>query len=317
MIRNMDVFRRQGLLRLLGGDSALRCTAFAHSRLAPDRRTTNVSSLRVLQYPAQASPTGLCLLQSGNTTFHLGLLDALESTYMYLASNGSLTEQVVRDNMNTIETATEETWQNWLIALLGVLILLPNNVEKCDMVDIHAQYMTCLSAMEREAALQAGYTHSPLTRRSYQDMTTEFQFTVKLLKVSICDAIRTKEATFQIPSPAQYQFAKTLARLTAQWSAGALLMDYVSQKRFGWYYGDVVASLRRDFSSLAEPALVPNYLPREISLAASQRRQELGRCGTTGESNIFILPLRQTPRIRYGRGPLTLKSAREFPSTWS
>lgn len=52
-VRNMDVFRRQGLLPMLGGHPGLRLTAYAHARLVL-ASPQNVSSLRVLQYAAES-----------------------------------------------------------------------------------------------------------------------------------------------------------------------------------------------------------------------------------------------------------------------
>ncbi|KAJ7181863.1 hypothetical protein C8R46DRAFT_550648 [Mycena filopes] len=175
MVRNMDVFRRQALLPLLGNNLALRDAAYAHSRLAL-ALPQNISSLRVLKYSTSTS-TGLRLLEPGNTTYQLQPHHAIESTYNDLQLNKCMTQQLVRENMDTLEAAMEEMCQNWLIALLGVVALLPYD-QKHNMVEMHKQYMDCLAAMEQEAALQAGYTHSPMTWRSYQDMTTEFQFTV-------------------------------------------------------------------------------------------------------------------------------------------
>ncbi|KAJ7828129.1 hypothetical protein B0H14DRAFT_2812534 [Mycena olivaceomarginata] len=116
--------------------------------------------------------------------------------------------QLVQENMDTMETALEEMCQNWLIALLGVVELLPHN-QWYSMVEIHRQYMDCLAAMEQEAARQAGYTHSPMTQRSYRSMTTEFRVTLQLL----IDSILQENSSFQIPSRIQFRLAKTLGRL--------------------------------------------------------------------------------------------------------
>ncbi|KAJ7807188.1 hypothetical protein B0H14DRAFT_3765064, partial [Mycena olivaceomarginata] len=137
----------------------------------------------------------LRLLQSGNATFKLELYHALESTFDDLQLNKHMNTQLVRDNMDTMEAAMKEMCQNWLIALLGVVALLPYD-QRSDMVEIHEQYMYCLAAMEQGAALQAGYTHSPMTGRSYQDMTTEFHFTGNSLMQSI-----KENGGLQIPSP--------------------------------------------------------------------------------------------------------------------
>ncbi|KAJ7161714.1 hypothetical protein C8R46DRAFT_1105314 [Mycena filopes] len=305
MVRNMDVFRRQALLPLLGNNPALRDAAYAHSRLVL-ALPQNISSLRVLKYSTSTS-TGLRLLEPGNTTYQLQPHHAIESTYDDLQLNKCMTQQLVRENMDTLEAAMEEMCQNWLIALLGVVALLPYD-QKHNMVEMHKQYMDCLAAMEQEAALQAGYTHSPMTWRSYQDMTTEFQFTVNLLMDSIYTTVSKENGSLQVPSPAQWRFAKTLGRLMAQWSPAPFFMNYVAQRRHQWYYFDVVAPLRQDFSSWAEPALVPNYLPRAIIVAVSLRRQQLEECRTKGTSPAnFVLPLNGTPRVR-GNGPLALKS---------
>ncbi|KAJ7787710.1 hypothetical protein B0H14DRAFT_3163060 [Mycena olivaceomarginata] len=275
------------LLPLLGNDLALRDAAYAHSRLIL-ASPHNVSSTRVLKY-SLATPSGLRLLQSGNATFELGLQDAVESTFNDLQLNKCMNPQLVLENMDTIEAAMEEMCQNWLIALLSILALLPYD-QKYVMIEIHKQYMDCLAAMEQEAALQKN------------------------------------------PSPVQSRFAKTLGRLMAQWSPAPFFMDYVDERRYQWYYFDVVASLRQDFSSWVEPALVPNYLPREISQAVSMRRKELEDCRKTGtpptdfgEILFFVLarflnfqqvlPLKRTPRV-YGNGPLVLKSTKipEFNS---
>ncbi|KAJ7832401.1 hypothetical protein B0H14DRAFT_2592068 [Mycena olivaceomarginata] len=279
------------LLPLLGNDLALRDAAYAHSRLIL-ASPHNVSSTRVLKY-SLATPSGLRLLQSGNATFELGLQDAVESTFNDLQLNKCMNPQLVLENMDTIEAAMEEMCQNWLIALLSILALLPYD---------------------------------------QKDMTAEFQLTVKMLMDSICLAIHEEDASAQNPSPVQSRFAKTLGRLMAQWSPAPFFMDYVDERRYQWYYFDVAASLRQDFSSWAEPALVPNYLPREISQAVSMRRKELEDCrkiGTPptdfGEILFFalvrflnfqqVLPLKRTPRV-YGNGPLVLKSTKipEFNS---
>ncbi|KAJ7876387.1 hypothetical protein B0H14DRAFT_2568335 [Mycena olivaceomarginata] len=79
--------------------------------------------------------------------------------------------------------------------------------------------------------------------------------------------------------------AQNVGRLMAQWSPAPFFMDYVAQRRHQWNYFDVVAPLRQDFSSWAEPALIPKYQPREISLSVSLRRQELEECRKTGATS--------------------------------
>jgi hypothetical protein len=80
---------------------------------------------------------------------------------------------------------------------------------------------------------QAGYLiRSPLTWRGYQDITTEFQFAVKLLMESTRGAIPRENGHFQIPSFVQCHFADMLGRLMAQWSPAPFFMEYAAQKRY-------------------------------------------------------------------------------------
>ncbi|KAJ7845642.1 hypothetical protein B0H14DRAFT_2584619 [Mycena olivaceomarginata] len=117
MIRNMDVFRTPGLLPRLGNDPALRDATYSHSRLnlmSPQA----ASSLRVLQYSADHRVSafalsvqsqsneayghrgGLRLMQSGNPTYHLHPLNAIESTFDDLQLKRRMSPQVVIQNID-------------------------------------------------------------------------------------------------------------------------------------------------------------------------------------------------------------------------
>ncbi|KAJ7877052.1 hypothetical protein B0H14DRAFT_2567894 [Mycena olivaceomarginata] len=113
----------------------------------------------------------------------------------------------------------------------------------------------------------------------------------------------------QMPSKTQYYFAKSLGRLMAEWSPAPFFMDYVAQRRYQWYYFDVVAKLRQDFEMRVTPALVPNYLARGIGPAVHARRLELEECDRKGKppgafGNVLILlkvlSLNETPRVCAG-----------------
>ncbi|KAJ6618565.1 hypothetical protein B0H10DRAFT_2217526 [Mycena sp. CBHHK59/15] len=104
MVRNMDVFRRQALLSMLGSDPGLRDAAYAHSRLVL-ASPHNVSSVRVLKYSdgpdsSLRLSSSLRLIQSGNETFQLRLHDAVESTFNDLQLNKCMNHQLVLENMD-------------------------------------------------------------------------------------------------------------------------------------------------------------------------------------------------------------------------
>ncbi|KAJ7885284.1 hypothetical protein B0H14DRAFT_2563922 [Mycena olivaceomarginata] len=246
--------------------------AYTHSRLAPSS-PDNLSSLRVVQFSEPSSDN--VYLQFRNTVSTVWDHD------IHIGRAPCMDNQIVRDNFeaNTkavfrgIKTSMENTCLDWLIALLGTLALAPNN-QKGDIISVHHQYLHVLAQLEQEAALQAGYIHSPLTFLSYAKTTAEFRSVTDLLEQSIV--------------------------------AGNLR----AQIRARWYYYDAVAKLRQDFNIRVGPALVPNYLPRGISPAVRARRLELEECDKTGnQSSVFVLPLDSKPQAFAG-DRLTLKEVK-------
>ncbi|KAJ7696615.1 hypothetical protein B0H14DRAFT_3657202 [Mycena olivaceomarginata] len=86
----------------------------------------------------------------------------------------------------------ENTCLDWLIALtydyqlLGALAIAPND-QKLGIVSVHQQYLSVLAELEQESALQAGYTHCPMTSLPYANMTAEFRSVTDLLMQSIAE----------------------------------------------------------------------------------------------------------------------------------
>ncbi|KAJ7867342.1 hypothetical protein B0H14DRAFT_2572871 [Mycena olivaceomarginata] len=152
------------------------------------------------------------------------------------------------------------------------------------MVERHEQYMYCLAAIEQGAALQNNT--SPLSGWVYtftddRAVVSGYDHRVPLYG-KLIDAVhqgkRRPPDSFSNSIPPR----KDLGAIDGPMESSTVFMDYVAQRRHQWYYFDVVAPLRQDFLSWAEPALIPNYLPREISLSVSLRRQELEECRKTG-----------------------------------